>query len=58
MCGKRSIRNDALVEGAAQIDGAERDAQSLVLAMAGRHVALDELSGDRLAELRTRVGTA
>ena len=32
--------------------------QSLVLAMAGRQDALDELSGDGLAELRTRIGAA
>jgi uncharacterized protein (TIGR03083 family) len=32
--------------------------QSLVLAMAGRGDALDELSGDGLDELRTRIGAA
>ncbi|MCU1454215.1 MAG: hypothetical protein JWN46_2361 [Acidimicrobiales bacterium] len=30
--------------------------QSLVLAMAGRGDALDDLAGDRLARLRARIG--
>jgi hypothetical protein len=55
MVAAEFLKNDRATGTPKRIKG---QMQSLVLAMAVRRVALDELSGDGLAELRTRVGTA
>lgn len=55
MVAAKLLKNDRATGTPKRIKG---PMQSLVLAMAGRRVVLDELSGDGLAEPRTRVGTA